>query len=132
MKVRTNVLIDIALDYAVAKCTNEEESWLRSHAMNCTQHTSYDWKLAGPIIEESLIATEPNDDFCDVKRAATDYTGTAWNAWACFADLSGGEARQVFQGPTLIVAGLRCYVASKLGDEVEIPDELLLWTNKIS
>lgn len=28
-------------------------------------------------------------------------------------------------GPTLLIAAMRCYVASKLGDEVEVPDELL-------
>jgi hypothetical protein len=28
-------------------------------------------------------------------------------------------------GHTPLIAAMRCYVASKLGDEVEIPDELL-------
>lgn len=28
-------------------------------------------------------------------------------------------------GPTPLIAAMRCYVASKLGDEVEIPEELL-------
>jgi hypothetical protein len=28
-------------------------------------------------------------------------------------------------GPTPLIAAMRCYVASKLGDEVEIPAELL-------
>jgi len=27
-------------------------------------------------------------------------------------------------GPTVLVAAMRCYVASKLGEEVEVPDEL--------
>ena len=31
----------------------------------------------------------------------------------------------LFSGPTPLVAAMRCYVASKLGDEVEVPDELL-------
>lgn len=29
-----------------------------------------------------------------------------------------------WQGPTPLIAAMRCYVASKLGDEVEIPEEL--------
>jgi hypothetical protein len=29
------------------------------------------------------------------------------------------------QGPTPLIAAMRCYVASKLGDEVEIPEELI-------
>ena len=28
------------------------------------------------------------------------------------------------RGPTPLIAAMRCYVASKLGDEVEVPDEL--------
>jgi hypothetical protein len=27
-------------------------------------------------------------------------------------------------GPTPLIAAMRCYVASKLGDEVEVPKEL--------
>ena len=29
-------------------------------------------------------------------------------------------------GPTPLIAAMRCYVASKLGDEVDVPDELTL------
>lgn len=28
-------------------------------------------------------------------------------------------------GPTPLIAAMRCFVASKLGDEVEIPEELV-------
>ena len=28
------------------------------------------------------------------------------------------------EGPTPLIAAMRCYVASKLGDEVEVPEEL--------
>jgi hypothetical protein len=27
-------------------------------------------------------------------------------------------------GPTLLIAAMRCYVASKLGDDINIPEEL--------
>lgn len=37
------------------------------------------------------------------------------------------------EGPTPLIAAMRCYVASKLGDEVDIPEELIgdesLWAN---
>lgn len=32
--------------------------------------------------------------------------------------------RHYWQGPTTLIAAMRCYVASKLGDEVEVPEEL--------
>ena len=31
---------------------------------------------------------------------------------------------QAITGPTLLIAGLRCYITSKLGDTVEVPDDL--------
>lgn len=32
--------------------------------------------------------------------------------------------RDVLYGPTPLIAAMRCYVASKLGEEVDVPDEL--------
>jgi hypothetical protein len=29
------------------------------------------------------------------------------------------------EGPTPLVAAMRCYVASKMGDEVDVPEDLL-------
>ena len=29
-----------------------------------------------------------------------------------------------YEGPTPLIAAMRCYVASKLGDEVDVPEEL--------
>jgi hypothetical protein len=29
-----------------------------------------------------------------------------------------------FSGPTPLIAAMRCYVASKMGDEIELPEEL--------
>ncbi len=42
----------------------------------------------------------------------------------------GGGVEAIFnghygQGPTELIAAMRCYVASKLGDEVEVPEELV-------
>jgi hypothetical protein len=33
-------------------------------------------------------------------------------------------ANDFAQGPTPLIAAMRCYVASQLGDEVEVPEEL--------
>lgn len=34
------------------------------------------------------------------------------------------QVHRVYFGPTPLIAAMRCYVASKLGDEVEVPEEL--------
>lgn len=36
----------------------------------------------------------------------------------------GFPERTVWSGPTPLIAAMRCYVASKLGDTVDIPEEL--------
>jgi len=65
---------------------------------------SADWAFCGPIIERERITIEWEGDP---------------DSWcACIM------ADQEVYGPTALIAAMRCYVASKLGDEVEIPDEL--------
>jgi hypothetical protein len=35
------------------------------------------------------------------------------------------EGAEWISGPTPLIAAMRCFVASKLGDEVDVPKELL-------
>lgn len=46
--------------------------------------------------------------------------------WRVQAPYNRTEDREgdYFYGPTALIAAMRCYVTSKLGDEVEIPKEL--------
>jgi hypothetical protein len=37
----------------------------------------------------------------------------------------GLEMVGIEHGPTPLIAAMRCYIASKMGDEVKVPDELL-------
>jgi hypothetical protein len=41
------------------------------------------------------------------------------------ARVVGENTTYLMFGPTPLIAAMRCYVASKLGDEIEIPEELL-------
>lgn len=109
MKINTNELTGAALDWAVAKCgewdgntdadllgyVRGSEGWKYS--------PSTDWAQGGAIIEWEQIALFLNGDD---EWAATD-----------------GIKNTV--GDTPLIAAMRCYVASQLGDEVEIPDALL-------
>jgi hypothetical protein len=70
------------------------------------------WQQGGPIIEREHIAVrfEPECHWLFAPPEAT---------W--LANYNGvGE----WHGPTPLTAAMRCYVASKLGDEIEIPEEL--------
>lgn len=68
---------------------------------------SSNWAQGGPIIENHIFMLEDGDGI-------EEWT----ERWAAE---SGGY--RMF-GPTALIAAMRAYVASKLGDEVEVPEEL--------
>ena len=74
---------------------------------------SIEWQQGGPIIEREGITLRVN--------------ARLYGHWVAFIDFGGSsrkvEARQI--GPTPLVAAMRCHVASKLGDSVKIPRELI-------
>jgi hypothetical protein len=111
MKLKTSELQGAVLDWAVAKCeglVNEDGldvGFIRDGVFT----PSTDWAQGGPIIEREGIT---------VRR----YTDALWDA-------SIGRLDYVADGPTPLIAAMRCYVASKFGDDlvlfkVEVPDEL--------
>jgi hypothetical protein len=98
--MRTAELTGAALDWAVAKCEEfDNGDWLPDY--------STDWAAGGSIIDRECITVEH----------AGVWVGRCWK------DSDGDEQIEI-EGATPLVAAMRCYVASKLGDEVEIPDEL--------
>jgi hypothetical protein len=71
---------------------------------------STDWSLAGPIIEEEFLSISP---MCPDEMEIV---------WHCTDLTDNGKD---YYGETLLIAAMRCYVASKLGDTFELPK--LLW-----
>ena len=92
-----------ALDWVVAKCELGEAI----NEIDDPHFYSSDWAQGGPIIEREGINL----------RALS---GALWEAETWSAE--GGQ--YLLDGPTPLIAAMRCYVASKLGDEVEVPNEL--------
>ena len=116
--MKTANLIGPALDWAVAKCEghiDDFNSWLSDATLadvaDGTYHPSTNWAQGGPIIEREKIS------------AVVDHSGV-WLAYNRhnYAD----EKRFIKVGQTALVAAMRCFVVSKLGDDVEIPEELCL------
>lgn len=117
-KLKTTELKDSSLDWAVAKCECEKGIVYSRDYQNIgfydfhddlftPYEPSSDWSIAGPIIEREKIAIDYSDG------------GNNW----CAAVYDSDGRPQSAKDP--LCAAMRCYVASKLGDEVEIPDELL-------
>ena len=71
-------------------------------------HFSTDWAQGGPIIEREQI------------RLDFDVEALVW-----LADANQSISPWKGAGPTPLIAAMRCFVASKLGNEVVVPKELL-------
>jgi hypothetical protein len=102
-----------ALDWVVAKCELGEAI----NEVDDPHFYSTDWALAGPIIEREGIAL-------DCLR-----TCFVIDSWVAASEMvrEGDYYSPVieFTGSTPLIAAMRCYVASVLGDEIKVPDELL-------
>jgi hypothetical protein len=103
--MKTNELVGAALDWAVAKC--EKPEWLGNQAevyvLKAGFHPSTDWAQGGKIIERERIEIVPND---------------MWDAYKEGQHLPN-------TGATPLIAAMRCYVASKLGEVIDVPTEFI-------
>ena len=127
--MKTSDLTGPALDWAVAKAEGDkvfrprvgrptdwdkvDDRWVvRAQVANVawfadyTYNPSANWSQGGPIIEREGIR---------LHRSVV--TGRWW------ADPEADPLRPV-AGPTPLIAAMRCFVASRLGDTIDIPEEL--------
>jgi hypothetical protein len=107
--MKTSELTGLTLDYAVAIANGDsiiisQQNW---------PWYSTDWAEAGLIIEREGIEfwtysanQDEHGNFTAIKTAKHP------------------SSTQHYSGSTPLIAAMRCFVASKLGDEVEIPKEL--------
>lgn len=122
MKIKTSELTGAALDWAVAKCESKIEIGVygtpelhegKLHLRYCDAFLqaaytpSTYWEQGGPIIEREWIDMHCVND----------------SLWEAECPANCGLAMQ--NGPTPLTAAMRCYVASKMGDEIDIPQELI-------
>ena len=104
----TNELVGAALDWAVAKCEGiDDKFWDDDRLCFLNEwdediEPSINWAQGGKIIERERISIE--------------WTGEDWMSYI--------KHDEEFFGATPLVAAMRCYVASKLGDEVQLPEGL--------
>ena len=126
MKIKVSEATGIQLDWLVARALDlyvyiseyAESPWLMVSSemfdYRCPEFST-DWSYGGPLIErEGITVVKLNDLYFPKGNEA----GLHWEA------LYKATTQVVTHyGTTPLIAAMRCYVASKLGDEVEIPDE---------
>ena len=122
--MKTSELTGAALDWAVAKCEGpnsvaacyydeDDLPMCRDEAPHMEWRPSTNPSQAYPIIYREHIACM--------------FDGAEWCAGICEQVNSGGDpvfSTRLYSGPTPLIAAMRCYVASQLGDEVDVPAEL--------
>ncbi len=107
------------LDWLVAKCEGKvvndrfraHQGLIKGMWGAIRYKPSTNWAQGGPIVEQHIAAfTEESDD--QVRAHAKPYL------------MAIGVYRHQAVGTTKLIAAMRCYVASKLGETVEVPEEL--------
>lgn len=122
-KTKTSELTGTALDWAVAQCENalwiqydrslrmgrgtpsRPSEYLRDHDYTPQFSPSTNWAQGGPIVEREGMTLRCGLDGWDAELP---------EFYGCLEF-----------GASALKAAMRCYVSAKLGDEVEIPDELI-------
>jgi hypothetical protein len=147
--MKTSELTGAALDWAVAKCEKAAGEDIRegygssllvvdANDFGAPASYSINWAQGGPIIEgEQITVIRCDDDygtdskgFCNNKRIPV--WGATTGQHQTNASYEGEHFPpqyelyevEVVYGPTPLIAAMRCYVASKLGDDVELPEGL--------
>lgn len=112
--MKTAELTGAALDWAVARCEGHSAKLIDGRVTSVKDivgdlihfiwEPSTNWSQGGPIIE----------------RERLDVYGFDGENWCANDNL-----RATQYGQTPLIAAMRCYVASKLGEDVDVPEELL-------
>lgn len=134
MKIKVSEATEIQLDWMVAKAAGHTSNEFQFPNGTPTLEVVIDgnvpydmrygnvfrpstnWSQGGPIIERERI----NLNQC----GSSSPGGKMHWFWEALCGYENESGHTMVSGPTPLIAAMRCYVASKLGDEVEVPEEL--------
>jgi hypothetical protein len=119
MKIKTHELIGEALNWAVAVCQGEQ-LWTGMGACEriCPETGTKEIWEPSTNGDQGILIIEREG----ISIYVNDYTlhGVPIRGWLSDTKNLGYSE----SGPTPLIAAMRCYVASKLGEEVDVPEEL--------
>ena len=112
MMIKVSEATPSQINYLVAKIEGVKFTLAQVYGLWSVMTDNYkfyepatDWAQGGPIIEREMIELVPRSP-------------ALWDAMY-------REQHIPNDGPTPLIAAMRCYVASKLGDTVDVPEELI-------
>lgn len=143
MRVKVATLTEPSLDWAVAVCIADTAdavsilaptvapasglSTIKPEGLACARvcleqngirqlfTPTTDWDACGPLLERAMQEGMSVNYYPDERQfQAIQRPIGHWSSVVCFA-----------YGPTLLLAVLRCYVLSKMGPEIDVPDVLV-------
>jgi hypothetical protein len=150
MKVKTSSLTSKALDYLVAVCDDRKITFALGGSLQVRGrlesgedipqevfmeedlwyfwNPSSEWVQGGPIIERESITIIPARNGGKYYWVAENGPQEAYESFGPQGDRYGNAFHidGTHSGDTPLIAAMRCYVASKLGDVVDVPDELMV------
>jgi hypothetical protein len=119
--MKTSESTKAVLNWAVAKCEGATDEWssdepffwdgvpcIRIGGHDVNYRPSTDWEQGGLLIEREGI------EICRLNSG--EWRGQLYE--------QGIDKMHREYGPTPLIAAMRCFVVSKLGDEVNVPDDL--------
>lgn len=117
--MKTSELTGAALDWAVHTALGlSEEGFVEVDNLYGPQwrgpEYSTSWQEGGPIIEREAIQLTPYEPASTQPKNPEYWAAAIWMQ---------DEMVDAY-GPTPLIAAMRCFVASRLGESVDIPEEL--------
>lgn len=121
--VKVSELQGAALDWAAGYALNGEKIFfvafgaemlgrrITDAAKQGRLSPSTKWEQCGPLIDQLRV---------DISSPPSDSSDAGWDA-----RVDDGSALNWSSGDTALIAICRAIVSSKLGDEIEVPDELI-------
>lgn len=127
--IKVSKATNTQLDWLVAKC--EGAKGFRMHT-----YRGIDPGAPVPVIDwehgwTALVDTSYTTDPALMQPIIERIEGLLMKRWLesnregkCQVEIHNLDGDWIAFGPTLLIAAARCYVMSKLGEEVEVPEEL--------
>lgn len=125
MKIKTSELTGTAFDWAVARALGKRPSlfiYEQTGKLVPEHNYSTNWSQGGPIIERENITVRPVFHAESTESGPDIYRQDGWSAH--MTPKAFWVTPRPFAGPTPLIAAMRCFVASKLGYEVNVPEDL--------